>query len=426
MSNPRILVAQLGARRHYQQPILFHQWGILERLYTDFYSGNNGVSKLLRQPQIYKHLPNALKKTLDRYAPALEKVQIIHFPWFGYQFAQALKKCSPQELSSIFLWTGKEFCKRIIQNGLGDANIVYGFNGASLELFEYAKTQGIYCILDQTLAERSFAHQLLLEEENNWQWWSSSPFTVDDSILELVQREQCEQDLADHIICGSNFVKNSLITRGVSANKISVVALGISKDNQAFNCKLNRRTLKKRGDELRILFAGSVGLRKGIPYLLQALRLLKGKIPFTCKVAGSIDIKLQRVKEYSDVCNFLGRVPRSQMADLYTWADVFVLPSICEGSAMVIYEALNWGLPVITTYNSGSIVRDGIDGFIVPIRDAAAITDNLLKIYNGNYQINQSNNLDSYIEEYYQKSSQTFFDLLTKDYRLNSFKSLKH
>ncbi|NET53986.1 MAG: glycosyltransferase family 4 protein, partial [Merismopedia sp. SIO2A8] len=189
---------------------------------------------------------------------------------------------------------------------------------------------------------------------------------------------------------------------------------------------LNRRTLKKRGDELRILFAGSVGLRKGIPYLLQALRLLKGKIPFTCKVAGSIDIKLQRVKEYSDVCNFLGRVPRSQMADLYTWADVFVLPSICEGSAMVIYEALNWGLPVITTYNSGSIVRDGIDGFIVPIRDAAAITDNLLKIYNGNYQINQSNNLDSYIEEYYQKSSQTFFDLLTKDYILNSFKSLKH
>ena len=59
------------------------------------------------------------------------------------------------------------------------------------------------------------------------------------------------------------------------------------------------------------------------------------------------------------------------MSEHYSWADVFLLPSLCEGSATVIYEALAHGLPVICTPNTGSVVRDGMDGFIVPIRDAA-------------------------------------------------------
>ena len=69
------------------------------------------------------------------------------------------------------------------------------------------------------------------------------------------------------------------------------------------------------------------------------------------------------------------------MKELYAWANVFVLPSICEGSAMVTYEALSWGLPIITTYNTGSIVRDNIDGFIVPIRDSQAIANKLMHLY---------------------------------------------
>jgi glycosyltransferase involved in cell wall biosynthesis len=65
------------------------------------------------------------------------------------------------------------------------------------------------------------------------------------------------------------------------------------------------------------------------------------------------------------------------MAQHYAWADVFLLPSICEGSATACYEALAAGVPVITTENAGSVVRDGIDGFIVPIRDAGAIVERL-------------------------------------------------
>ncbi|SRR5579883_1339221 len=381
MNKPKVLVAQLGARKHYQEPLLFQSWGILDRLYTDLYSGHSTIANLLRYPQIYSYLPNAFKKVLDRYEPGLKNAKIIHFPKFGYKYAQLLKKASPEQASQIFILGGQKFCQQILKHGLGDANTIYGFNSACLELFEYAKARGIRCILDQTLADYSLVHKLLLEEEQHWQGWSLTPFTVSSADLELMEREHQEQDLADGIICGSSFVRDSLITRGVDANKIDVVPLGRLKDEKLIQHQPFIQTPKQRGDGLRILFVGLVGLRKGIPYLLEALRQIKGEIPFTCKVVGPLEIKPERVTEYSDVCDFLGRIPRSQVKDLYSWADVFVLPSICEGSAMVTYEALGLGVPIITTYNSGSIVRDGIDGFILPIRQIGAIADKLLKIY---------------------------------------------
>ena len=66
---------------------------------------------------------------------------------------------------------------------------------------------------------------------------------------------------------------------------------------------------------------------------------------------------------------------------LFSESTVFVLPSITEGSAKTTYEAMAAGLPVITTLNAGSVVRDGIDGFIVPIRDHATIREKLDYLY---------------------------------------------
>jgi len=76
-----------------------------------------------------------------------------------------------------------------------------------------------------------------------------------------------------------------------------------------------------------------------------------------------------------------GPVLRPKMAEQYAWADVFLLPSICEGSATACYEALAAGLPVITTENAGSVVRDGIEGFVVPIRDYESIVTRLEMLY---------------------------------------------
>ena len=418
MKNTKVLVAQPGARKHYQEPLLFHRWGILDKLYTDFYSGHSVLANLLRYPRIYTHLPNLLKKGLDRYEPGLKNADIIHFPLLAYQAIQALKKAPIEEAGKIYAWGGKEFCQRFINRGLGNANTIYGFNSTSLE---YAKQRGLRCILDQTQAERSFVHQILQEEEELWQEWSLSPFTVNNGDLELLQREQSEQDLADLIICGSNFVKNSLIARGVDANKISVVPLGRLKDGYQPLHQLSTQTPQLREGGLRILFAGSVGLRKGIPYLLEALQKIKGKIPFTCKIAGTIEIKAERIDEYSGVCEFLGRVSRSQIKDLYNWADVFILPSICEGSAMVTYEAMSFGLPIITTPNSGSIVRDGIDGFIASTRDTEAIVDKVIDIYNIGNNLEKQANIQDYLINTLKYSENKLLQILTEQDSNNNY-----
>lgn len=375
----KIAVAHLGARKHYQEPILFHEWGVLERFYTDFYAGHSQMTKLLRSPKVFPKLPGVLKKGLDRYDPILAQAPVTHFPTFGYQYLQKLKNSSPQQACSVYNWAGKEFCQRIIQHGLGDADTIYGFPVSSLELFEHAKRQGLHCILDQIIAERAFTYGLLEEEEAVWADWSLTPFKIQAAERELIAREQQEHRLSDHVICGSEFVRESLMAKGMDASRISVVPLGRLKDEIVPTHRPERRSPKARGDELRILFAGAVNLRKGIPYLLTALRSLN--VPFVCKAAGAIEIKPERVAEYRDVCEFLGRVPRSQMSELYAWADVFVLPSIVEGSAMVTYEALMCGLPILTTHNSGSLVRHELDGYIVQVRNAEAIAERLTQLY---------------------------------------------
>ncbi len=379
MGKNKVLIAQLGARKHYQEPRLFHQWGVLGRLCTDFYAGNGWFTESVRKKNIYQKLPKLAKKGLDRYDPTLKGADIKHFPVLAYRYLKALKYSSTSSTSAINIKFGKKFCSQIIQTGLDDMGIVYGFDGASLELFEYAKSKGIRCILDQTVAERALIHKLLLEEEELWLDWSKKPFTIDSADYSLVERQQKEQKLADNIICGSDFVKSSLVNSGINSSKISVVSLGNYRNDSIQH--INPKKYFQKHRELRILFAGAVCLRKGIQYLLQALKKIKGEIPFVCKAVGALQIRDEKVVENSDVCDFLGLIPRSQMKEIYAWADVFVLPSICEGSAMVIYEALSSGLPIITTYNSGSIVRDGTDGYIVPIRDSIEIANKLRLIY---------------------------------------------
>jgi glycosyltransferase involved in cell wall biosynthesis len=126
---------------------------------------------------------------------------------------------------------------------------------------------------------------------------------------------------------------------------------------------------------LRVLTVGGVGLRKGSPYVLAAARALAGLATF--RMVGAIEALPQAVAKLSEAVELTGPIPRSDMRAHFAWADVFLLPSLCEGSATVVYEALAASLPVICTQNTGSVVRNGVEGEIVPIRDSEMIADAL-------------------------------------------------
>ena len=135
---------------------------------------------------------------------------------------------------------------------------------------------------------------------------------------------------------------------------------------------------EERNGPLRVLTVGTVGLRKGAPYVLEAARQLQGQAIF--RMVGPSALSSYGERQLQHAVELVGAVPRSIVAEHYAWADVFLLPSVCEGSATATYEALASGLPVICTPNTGSVVEDGAQGFVVPVRDVAAIVARIAQL----------------------------------------------
>jgi glycosyltransferase involved in cell wall biosynthesis len=108
---------------------------------------------------------------------------------------------------------------------------------------------------------------------------------------------------------------------------------------------------------------------------MQAAAQLRGRAQF--RWVGPIKMNTAALQTLGRDVEFVGAVPRSEIIAQYAWADIFLLPSLCEGSATSTYEALTAGLPVVCTANCGSVIRDGEEGFIVPIRDPNAICERL-------------------------------------------------
>jgi len=123
-----------------------------------------------------------------------------------------------------------------------------------------------------------------------------------------------------------------------------------------------------------------VGLRKGAHYLAEAKRLLDEKgVPTEVRIVGPGDSAIAEHPAFQGPI-YCGQIPRTRMAEEFRRADVFVLPTISDSFALVHLEAMACGVPVITTPNCGSVVRDGVDGFLVPIRDAAMLAERIEQI----------------------------------------------
>ena len=88
-------------------------------------------------------------------------------------------------------------------------------------------------------------------------------------------------------------------------------------------------------------------------------------------------------KKYEGKFKYLGHIPQKELYKYYSQGSVFVIMSIEEGLALVQPQAMACGLPVIATTNTGGedIIRDGKDGFIIPIRDVEKLKEKLLYLY---------------------------------------------
>jgi glycosyltransferase involved in cell wall biosynthesis len=229
---------------------------------------------------------------------------------------------------------------------------------------------GLYRILEECGAPTLIYHQLLAEEHRLWPGWES-PYPGQEIFQTRIDLDRQEWDLADSILCGSTFVAQGLESLGVPPEKIRVVPYGIEISQFA-----NISPPWDGHRPLRVLFLGRVSLGKGVQYLYEALKSLDTPA-ITARMVGSIALQEPYRRLLAERIELMGQVPHSEVIRHLAWADLLVHPSISEGSAVVNYEALAAGLPVITTPNAGSVVRDGVDGFIVPIRDSLALAQKI-------------------------------------------------
>jgi glycosyltransferase involved in cell wall biosynthesis len=188
---------------------------------------------------------------------------------------------------------------------------------------------------------------------------------------ELVMRDL---HAADHVLVNSDFVKTTFLARGWPAERVSVVYWGI--DDDFFQAIPPR---EPSGGSLHFGFAGALGRRKGFVELSDAFASLGGD--WTLDLFGEVETELgaRATSLFSDPrVTYHGVVPRSRLAAELGRIDVFVFPSLAEGSARVVFEALAAGCFVITTPNAGSIVEDGVHGALVPPGHATALRSALV------------------------------------------------
>lgn len=352
------VVSQLGARMHYAVPRIFASHQKLAHFYTD-------ICALQGWPRLLNGLPSSVlpasvRRLVGRMPQDIPQDRMTTFPVFGLH--SAVRRLSHQtgpKSTANAIWAGETFGKLVAASGFHGACGVYAFSGEAYELLSAAKKQGLYTAVEQMIAPRGVVEQLACEEEILNPGWQLS--VADDINADaFAAREKAEWQIADAVICPSNFVAKHVIEAGCALEKVVVVPYGV---DDRFLIGPRRR----EPGPLRVLTVGAVGLRKGSPYVGEIARKLIGQAQF--RMVGPIDIQPAVQEKLGKIVELTGPIPRSEMRVQFEWADVFLLPSLCEGSATACYEALAAGLPVICTENTGSIVRHGTDGYIVPIRD---------------------------------------------------------
>ena len=387
--NRSISVALIGARMHYAVPRILNHAGVLERLYTDISIDHGIVSLLNKIPGMDKF--TAFRRIKGRHVEGVKNELITAFELIGFKYSIKLKIArTSEERTAAYLWVADEFARSIKKCGLGMIDSIYGFNGASLGIFVEAKSRGISTILEQTSAPKRIELEILSRQKTRD---DESNNCLDGNLNEFIKREELEWDTADSILCASDFVRTGLIRCGVPAHKCTVIPYGV--DLARFKTSKPKYLTKefKKNKSITVLFIGSVRTQKGIWTLLAAMRDLQDA-SIECRVIGPIVTdNVALTNACPSNVKIVGPIPRSEISGELHRADIFCLPSLCEGSATVIYEALAAGLPVVTTNNSGSIVRHGHEGLIVDADDKEQLAQALLQLatdYEMRYAMSQS------------------------------------
>lgn len=259
--------------------------------------------------------------------------------------------------------------KRMISPG---DHIISSYGYAN-ECFQWVRQQGGKTFLDGGNSHPANFWEILSEEHRKWK-----------CPLPPVARHHYERSLrmmehVDYVLAPSRFVAESFLARGFRPEQMLSNVYPVNLGN--FSPAITPRPASR---PLTLICTGSLSLRKGTPYLLEAYRQIRRQVPdarllLTQAVADSAKPVLEQFRDLP--IEWSPPLPHPELAARLREGDIYILPSLEEGLARTGLEALACGLPVIVTPNTGinEFVQPGVSGSVVPIRNPEAITDAVME-----------------------------------------------
>ena len=363
-SSPKLTFAvlQAGARMHYAVPALLAQTNQLKAFYTDVHGDHAWLQCLNKNKW---PTPKSLKRLLGRNLPSEIPKGLVRDQPLITLGASLLNR-----VPGFYFSSEQAILNRACKENFSQASALYtNFINNDIAVVKAAKEAGLFCIHELIIGAN--VGNVLLEERQLFPGLdsqSASKAKVEAGIL----RDQEKWRIVDRILVPSKHCFDSCIELGVDADKLRIVPYGVEEE---------WLHLPSQPEPGRVLFVGQVGLRKGSHYLAEATRLLKDRgFHGEIRAVGPLLVDVQSPLFHGP--HYIGQVPRALIYQEFCKADVFVLPTLADSFGLVHLEALACGVPVITTNNCGSVVRDGREGFIIPIRDPETLANRIELLVN--------------------------------------------
>jgi len=334
----RITISTIGRFHAFDLAEQMRQRGLLTRLYTAYPS--------------YK-----VDQTLRPFTRT--------FPWL-LCFHLLVQRLGLDTVANLLNWPTVDSFDRWVARRVEPCDVFVHLSAFGLHTARQARKFGARIVCDRGSSHILYQNEMLSDEYFRH---GLTYRPIDPRVMEKEIQEYAE---ADVVTVPSSFAYRTFVEKGVPAQKLRKLPYGV-------NLSIFR-PLRKEDCCFRILFVGGYSIQKGIGYLFDAVRPLVQKGLVEVWLVGSAGLEATEIlRRNADIFIDKGAHPRSKLSWFYSQASVLVLPSIQEGLALVQAQAMACGLPVIATTNTGAedLFTEGVEGFIVPIRDPKAIREKI-------------------------------------------------
>lgn len=363
-----IALAYAGVHQIFQLALAAHEIGELEGLFCSIMDGEGKWGRRLG-----RWVPPGTARPLGSTELPSERVTEYPWPLLANRVAQKLVRGRRSDHLRSNTWFDREAARWLRDS---KARVFAGGETCALESLRVAVEKGMKRVLDCP----GVPSQVLDAEARKAAETFEVQIAEDSNSPAMTERKQQELALADVVLCCSEFQRGHLMALNPQVRRSEVIPLWTDVD--LWQSCVAGRSFSKPGEPLRVLYAGAVSLRKGVPYLLEALEPLASEIRLT--LVGGVSEEMQGILRRFRAHPHRPYVTKAELKGLYQEHDVLVMPTLGDSFGFVTVEAMASGMPVVASRNAGAPVPE--ESWRVPPHDAEAIRGRLLE-YHGDREL---------------------------------------